>query len=230
MKMEELKFLDKKIINSILKKMDKSRKIKDLKIISFPRLYKYLNKTEIELINNFLKLNPRKYGFKGKFFGVKKVPKNLVSIRNQKYNFSGKKEIIGEQCLPKPVYLAFQRMNKALDGETGRKLLIDSGYRSPAYQTILFLYYLKLHKFNFLRTAQEIAFPGYSEHGDYKRQAVDFITVKGIPSDEKASGFEKTKEFKWLMKNANKFGFYLSYPKNNKDGVMYEPWHWRFCI
>jgi len=221
---EELKFLDKKIINSILKKMDKSRKIKDLKIISFPRLYKYLNKTEIELINNFLKLNPRKYGFKGKFFGVKKVPKNLVSIRNQKYNFSGKKEIIGEQCLPKPVYLAFQRMNKALDGETGRKLLIDSGYRSPAYQTILFLYYLKLHKFNFLRTMRGVAFPGDSEHEDPVNTATELMTINGAPHN--GMGFEKTEEYKWLTENANEFGFYLSYPRNNGN-FMYEPWHWR---
>ena len=228
--MKELKFLNKETVSSILKKMDKSRKIKDLRIISFSRLYKYLNKTEIELINNFLKLNPRKYGFKGKFFGLKKIPKNLDSLRNQKYNFNGKTKIIGEQYLPKPVCKAFQKMNSALKNETEKKLLIDSGYRSPAYQIILFLYYLKLHKFNFLRTAQGVAFPGYSEHGNPERQAIDFITIDGIPSDEKPSGFEKTKEFKWLIKNANKFGFYLSYPKNNKDGVMYEPWHWHFLL
>ena len=214
--MEELKFLDKKIIDSILQKTDKSKKIKDLKIISFSRLYKYLNKTEIELINNFLKLNPRKYGFKGEFLGAKRVPKNLATIR--------------EQYLPKPVYLVFQRMNKALEDETGRKLLIYSGYRSPAYQTILFLHYLKSRKFNFLRTSKVIAFPGYSEHGDYKRQAVDFFTIDSVFSDGEPLGFEKTKEFKWLMKNANKFGFYLSYPKNNDDGIKYEPWHWHFCI
>ena len=228
--MKELKFLNKETVSSILKKMDKSRKIKDLRVISFSRLYKYLNKTEIELVKNFLKLNPRKYGFRGKFFGVKKTPKNLISVRNQKFYFNGKKKIIGEQCLPKPVYMAFQKMNNALKNETGRKLLIDSGYRSPAYQTILFLYYLKLHKFNFLRTAQGVAFPGYSEHGNPERQAIDFITIDGIPSDGKPSGFEKTKEFKWLIKNVNKFGFYLSYPKNNKDGVMYEPWHWHFLL
>ncbi|MEK7578464.1 MAG: M15 family metallopeptidase [Patescibacteria group bacterium] len=212
--MKELKFLDKKTINSILGKMGKSRKIKDLRIISFPRLYNYLNKKEIELIENFLKLNPGKYGFKGKFFGIKKAPKNLGTIK--------------EQYLPKPVYLAFRRMNKALEDETGRKLLIDSGYRSPACQTVLFLRSLKLHKFNFSKTAKRIAFPGYSEHGNPERQAIDFITVEGVPSDKKPSGFEKTKEFKWLMKNADRFGFYLSYPKNNKDGIIYEPWHWRF--
>ncbi len=228
MKMKELKFLDKKIINSVLQKIDKPGKIKNLRIISFSRLYKYLDKTEIELIKNFLKLNPRKYGFKGKFLGMRKVPKNLVSVRNQKYNFSGEKKIIDEQYLPKPVFLAFRRMNKALTGEINKKLLIDSGYRSSAYQTILFLRCLRLHKFNFLRTARAVAFSGYSEHGNPKRQAIDFITVDGIPSDAKPSGFEKTEEFKWLIKNANKFGFYLSYPKNKKDGIMFEPWHWRF--
>ena len=217
---EELKFLDEEIINSILQKTN-SEDIKGLRISSFPRLYKYLDEIEIEFIKKFsklLKLNPRKYGFEKKF-------PNLIIIKNQKYNLEGEERIIGEQYLPVLVYIAFWKMNKAIDEEIGKKLLIASGYRSPAYQTILFLYYLKLHKFNFLRTTRGVAFPGDSEHEDPVNTATDLMTIDGAPHN--GMGFEKTEEYKWLTENANEFGFYLSYPRNNGN-FMYEPWHWRW--
>ncbi|MFN9165469.1 MAG: D-alanyl-D-alanine carboxypeptidase family protein, partial [Pseudanabaena sp.] len=40
--------------------------------------------------------------------------------------------------------------------------------------------------------------------------------------------FEKTPAFQWLQNNAAKYGFEMSFPPNNPQGVMYEPWHWRF--
>ncbi len=169
--MEELKFLEKEIINSILEKTKKFSKTKHLRIISFLQFCECLNGTEIVFIQKFLKLNPKKYGFKGKFFGIKKVPDNLV--------------VIGEQYLPKPVFSALKKMNKALMKEINIKLLIDSGYRSPAYQTIIFLYHLKLYELNFLKVIKRVAFPGYSEHGNQERQAIDFITVDGSPSNKK---------------------------------------------
>ncbi len=137
--------------------------------------------------------------------GIKKVPRNLVTIK--------------DQYLPKPVLSAFWKMHENLYMDTGKKLKIFSGYRSPAYQAIIFLKCLKENNFDFLRTAKRVAFPGYSEHGDPKKQAIDFaFTIS----------FEKTREYKWLLQNANKYGFFLSYPKDNKDGIMFEPWHWRF--
>ncbi|MBU2082133.1 M15 family metallopeptidase [Patescibacteria group bacterium] len=202
--MKKPKFLNEKIVSSIVSKTGKTRKIKNLRIISFYQLYKLLDKKEIDLIKNFLKLNPRKYGFRGKFLGIKKIPSNLVTIK--------------DQFLPKLAYLAYQKMNKALKKETGKKLLIASGYRSPAYQAIVFLRCLKENKFDFLKTAKGVAFPGYSEHGNPVNHAIDFCP----------ENFEKTEEYKWLIQNANKYGFYLSYPEGNGDGVMFEPWHWRF--
>ena len=76
--------------------------------------------------------------------------------------------------------------------------------------------------------AERVAFPGYSEHGAPRWPAIDFVTMKGMPSDKNPLDFVSTEEYRWLLKNAHRFGFYLSYPKNNKDGIMYEPWHWRF--
>ena len=40
--------------------------------------------------------------------------------------------------------------------------------------------------------------------------------------------FEKSSAYLWLTKNAHKYGFYLQYPKDNKSGIMFEPWHWYF--
>ena len=39
--------------------------------------------------------------------------------------------------------------------------------------------------------------------------------------------FEKTKSYDWLVKNAYKYGFIISYPKQNTF-YQFEPWHWRF--
>ncbi len=219
--------LNSETIESVLTKIS-GQNTPNLKIISFTELYSRLNRKEINFIKEFLKINPRKYGFKGEFIGMEEMPRNLVTVKNQKYcPKNGKKKYISDQYLPLEVWLAYWGMNQALHRETGKKLLFSSGYRSPAYQTIVFLRCLKKNKFDFLRTMTGVALPGYSEHGDLVRQAVDFITIDGIPKDD-GLGFEKTEEYKWLSRNAHKFDFYMSYPKDNKDGIIFEPWHWRY--
>jgi len=35
-------------------------------------------------------------------------------------------------------------------------------------------------------------------------------------------------EYKWLCRDAHKYGFVLSYPRNNSVGMSFEPWHWRY--
>ena len=63
---------------------------------------------------------------------------------------------------------------------------------------------------------------GYSEH--QLGTTVDFTTSKlGV----NFSTFEKTGSYAWLIENAYKYGFVLSYPKNN-GYYIFEPWHWRF--
>jgi zinc D-Ala-D-Ala carboxypeptidase len=66
-----------------------------------------------------------------------------------------------------------------------------------------------------------VAAPGYSEH--HTGRAIDI----GIPGEEPLTeGFADTPAFGWLEANAGSFGFTLSYPKGNRHGIMYEPWHW----
>lgn len=63
---------------------------------------------------------------------------------------------------------------------------------------------------------------GYSEH--QLGTTVDFSTVKlGVNN----LTFEKTSAYQWLTENAYRYGFILSYPKNNAY-YIFEPWHWRF--
>jgi D-alanyl-D-alanine carboxypeptidase len=63
---------------------------------------------------------------------------------------------------------------------------------------------------------------GYSEH--QLGTAVDFTTEE-LGAD--FSDFEDTDAYQWLLANAHRYGFILSYPKGNKY-YIFEPWHWRF--
>jgi len=63
---------------------------------------------------------------------------------------------------------------------------------------------------------------GYSEH--QLGTTVDLITT-GIGGT--LDGFEATQAYVWLLNNAHKYGFVLSYPANN-EFFVFEPWHWRY--
>jgi D-alanyl-D-alanine carboxypeptidase len=65
------------------------------------------------------------------------------------------------------------------------------------------------------------AAPGFSEH--HSGCALD-ITAPGFePLHE---SFEKSPAHQWLSRSADRFGFRLSYPRGNRHGVAFEPWHW----
>lgn len=67
------------------------------------------------------------------------------------------------------------------------------------------------------------AYPGFSEH--HSGNAVDIGSPDSPHLEEQ---FERTAEFKWLASHALEFGFSMSYPRGNRAGVVYEPWHWLF--
>lgn len=62
------------------------------------------------------------------------------------------------------------------------------------------------------------ALPGFSEH--HTGRALDRNTP-GFPALEEE--FEDSRAFQWLSQNAGQFGFELSYPRENKYGISYEP-------
>jgi len=63
--------------------------------------------------------------------------------------------------------------------------------------------------------------PGYSEH--HSGCAIDINTPGCMPTEDE---FDGTEAFAWLSAHASRFGFTLSYPRNNALGFIYEPWHW----
>lgn len=102
------------------------------------------------------------------------------------------------------------------------KLEIISGYRSSKYQIEIFKCKFK-DKNNpteeELRKRLSVSAPsGFSEH--HTGLAID---VNSVEDD-----FAGTPEAIWLEKNAPKYGFELSFQKNNEQGLSYEPWHWRY--
>ncbi|MEK7552964.1 MAG: D-alanyl-D-alanine carboxypeptidase family protein [Patescibacteria group bacterium] len=219
---------EKEVAVSVLEKMERLKRKRELRLIGFEALFELLDRDEKALVKKIRDLNPAVYGFKGPYLGRPPVPKNLVALRRQKYEKNGENKKIETQYLPQPVYLAYRKLNAALHRDTGKKLLVASGYRSPAYQAIVFLRYLVVNKFNVRKTARGVAIPGFSQHGYPAEQALDFLIASGLPNNWKPTAFARSAEYRWLLAKAARFGFYLSYPRNNPWGVMFEPWHWQF--
>lgn len=75
------------------------------------------------------------------------------------------------------------------------------------------------------KRAEVSAPPGYSEH--HTGYAVD-VGDGNVPATNLNFSFENTAAFKWLQANSVRFNFEMSFPRNNSQGVSYEPWHWRY--
>ncbi len=63
---------------------------------------------------------------------------------------------------------------------------------------------------------------GYSEH-----QLGTTVDLTNPVVGGAYNSFKDTEEYQWLLDNAYKYGFILSYPEGNSF-YIFEPWHWRF--
>lgn len=142
------------------------------------------------------------------------APVRLVAIPPAyEYNEKNSLQLIPE-VLP---YLEKMIDAAKADGVT---LYIESAYRSFNTQSALKGQYAVTYGAG---TANSFsADQGYSEH--QLGTAVDLITTGTGGGLE---GFDRTPAYPWLEKNAYRYGFALSYPKNN-GYYVFEPWHWRF--
>ncbi len=104
-------------------------------------------------------------------------------------------------------------------------LMAISGFRSKEEQSQLFFEISRQRNQTAAQRAKVSAPSGYSEH--HTGYAVD-IGDRNAPSSILSPSFDRTDGFRWLQQNASKYSFELSFPQNNPQGVMYEPWHWRF--
>ncbi len=114
----------------------------------------------------------------------------------------------------------------------GAPLQLVSAYRSIHLQDKLFTRSVNsyisqgyseidaINKANYSRT-----FSGTSEHNT----GLGFDILEQGNFSLSAS-FENTNQFKWLMENAENYGFILRYDKDKvtQTGIMYEPWHFRY--
>lgn len=197
-------------------------------VLTFKELYGRLSLSETQLIKDFLKTDPKSLGFKGPFVSLAEAPENLAEIGGQYYFEAGKRTAIPVQYLPPAAHKAFQKLAAAMKREIGRGIMIDSGYRSPACQTLVFLSWYERDNYDLHEVARGVALPGYSQHGDPLNTAIDVINIDGLPKSTEAQKFADTVEYGWLTKNAARFGYGLSYPEGNPWGIKFEPWHWRY--
>ena len=117
--------------------------------------------------------------------------------------------------------LAMQRAAAA----DGVQLTVISAFRSLALQRHLFFVVGAERNQSPEERARVSAPPGFSEHST--GFAVDLADGRR-PQTNLSTSFETTDAYAWLKANAVRFHFRLSFPAHNRQGVSYEPWHWRF--
>jgi LAS superfamily LD-carboxypeptidase LdcB len=163
-----------------------------------------LSKTDPELLAKYSKVY---------FLSENYIPPKLTLI-DTKYGYNQKQQYFEGDAWP--------FLQKLLDSASSSNVdvKIISAYRSFDEQSGL----KNSYKFTYgAGTANQFsADQGYSEH--QLGTAIDF-TNSALGSS--FSPFDKATAYTWLMDNAYKYGFILSYPKNN-GYYIYEPWHWRF--
>ena len=118
----------------------------------------------------------------------------------------------------------FRQMSSAAQAE-GVILAPLSAFRSLSDQQHVFFEVKAERSQTPNQRAEVSAPPGYSEH--HTGYAID-IGDGNVPATNLSPSFDQTAAFNWLKQNAVRFNFEISFPKNNPQGVSYEPWHWRF--
>jgi len=153
---------------------------------------------------------PRDYG---RTRGLRRVrePRRLASIGRDRQG--------REQYLAPRAARAWLRM-RAAAAQSGVELEIVSAFRGIEYQ--LGIIRRKLERGQSMDEILRVsAAPGYSEH--HTGRALDITTPGYAPLEEE---FERSPAFAWLRRNAKLYKFTLSYPRGNRHGIAYEPWHW----
>lgn len=114
----------------------------------------------------------------------------------------------------------------AADPAVAGRLRAISCFRTVAYQQSVFCRGLGENGSDTVaQRAWSSAPPGHSEHAT--GYVLDF-GVRGENCTDLDNCLPLTVAGKWLIANAPRYGFELSFPVANKQGVGWEPWHWRW--
>lgn len=163
-------------------------------------------------------------------YELKQVWRDLITLPayselSQRDRFYGGLDYVG-----RPFYIQamaaiqFFQMCAAAE-KAGIILVVVSAFRSFEYQAQLFK--KRLQSACPLSEALSVsALPGFSEH--HTGRAVDFSYLGELKKSGAVltEAFENSEAYRWLNVHGASFGFTLTYPRNNKFGMCYEPWHW----
>lgn len=152
------------------------------------------------------------------------VPENLVITDNNENNFHNYKDPNLKPMISADILPYFEAMQKAAEALGLRKIIVDSGYRTYAYQKVVYDKYVA--EFGEEEARKKVALPGSSEH--QTGLAFDIAYMDNGVYIENTN--DNDPEIKWLKENAHNFGFILRYPEGKEEitGYKYERWHYRF--
>jgi LAS superfamily LD-carboxypeptidase LdcB len=163
-----------------------------------------LSKTDPELLQKYSKVY---------FLNEHYIPEKVVEIAKE-FRFKTEEP---EYIHAKVAHKLDDLLNDAK--EDGVEILVSSAYRSFDEQKSIKNTYTTIYGSGANTFSAD---QGYSEH--QLGTTVDFTTTAiggGL------TGFENSTAYTWLQKNAHRYGFVLSYPKDNAY-YIFEPWHWRY--
>lgn len=163
-----------------------------------------LSKTDKELLQKY----SRTY-----FLNENFIPLKLTKI-DDKYVLAGKKE---QYFHGNALEFLEDLLNEAK--EDGIELKIVSAYRSFDEQVELKGQYTQVYGSGANSFSAD---QGYSEH-----QLGTTVDLTDPITGGTYTSFTTTEAYTWLLDNAYKYGFILSYPQEN-GFYIFEPWHWRF--
>lgn len=163
-----------------------------------------LSKTDKELLQKYSKVY---------FLNENYIPEDLTDIPPDYILQEDKKMQMHTKAYPYLQKMVVEAKNDGID------LKIISGYRSFGEQSTLKNSYLVSYGSGANKFSAD---QGFSEH--QLGTTLDFTTSElGL----NFTSFKSTEAYDWLLNNAYKYGFVLSYPEGN-DYYQFEPWHWRF--
>lgn len=163
-----------------------------------------LSKTDEELLQKY----SRTY-----FLNENFIPMRLSKINNR-YVMPDKKDLYFHG---NGVKFLEDMLDDAKDA--GFDIRIISAYRSFDEQTDLKGQYTQIYGSGSNAFSAD---QGYSEH-----QLGTTVDIVDMDTRTTSDSFANTEAYKWLVDNAYRYGFVLSYPENNAF-YIFEPWHWRF--
>lgn len=141
------------------------------------------------------------------------TPQNLVRMDTGRAYMINRKDL----SLTKTAERALQEMALAAQRD-GITLVVSSSYRSYTYQRNLFDRYV--------RESGEKEAERFSARAGTSQHQLGTVVDFGSISDE----FAQTRAGKWILQNASKYGWSLSFPKGYEaiTGYVWESWHYRY--